>query len=186
MKILDIIKEDGVYWEPNNKAGNVGTENPFGKPQQSTVKAASGQAASKNSDLNLDGPYYAPDNNAGAENPFGSADPSTIQAAFGNDQTALKKWQQDQQALAKRMEKYKQAQQRQAAQAQRTVQQPAQQAAQQPAQRTPAQLAQSKQRAMANVTKQIQTLQAQQNELNAMNAQKIKQLQGLLQRLKQQ
>lgn len=83
MKIFDIIKEDGVYWDPDDKAGNVGTENPFGKPQQSTVKAASGQAASKNnsSDLNLDGPYYAPDNNAGTENPFGQPQQSTVKAA---------------------------------------------------------------------------------------------------------
>lgn len=82
MKIFDIVKEDGVYWEPNNKAGNVGTENPFGKPQQSTVKAASGQAANKNnsSDLNLDGPYYDSDD-VGTENPFGQPQQSTVKAA---------------------------------------------------------------------------------------------------------
>ena len=112
MKIFDIVKEDGVYWEPNNKAGNVGTENPFGKPQQSTVKAASGQAANKNnsSDLNLDGPYYDSDD-VGTENPFGQPQQSTVKAA---QQTAAQRPAQ-----------------------QTAAQQPAQQtAAQQPAQLT--------------------------------------------------
>ena len=134
MKIFDIVKEDGVYWEPNNKAGNVGTENPFGKPQQSTVKAASGQAANKNnsSDLNLDGPYYDSDD-VGTENPFGQPQQSTVKAA---QQTAAQRPAQ-----------------------QTAAQQPAQQA-QRPAQQTaaqrPAQLTKPQQ--IQHVRNQLKTL----------------------------